>query len=147
MLRLDDIARSSDDIGALGIRDAEQRLQATQAAIAAPVLRQLDGRAREIAELLQLALEALEQGERVRRTTGKSRQHLAAIQSPHFACVGLHHALSQGDLAIAADRNVAVAPYRQNGGAVNTIRIVFHRSASTVGPNRSPFKPFRVAAA
>src|SRR5258706_13082378 len=61
MLRLDDIAGARDDISAVGIRHAEQRFQTPQAAIAAPVLGQLNGRAGQVAELLQLALEALEQ--------------------------------------------------------------------------------------
>src|ERR1700723_585005 len=146
MLRLDDIARSRDDVSALGIGDAEQGLQAPQAAIAAPVLCQLDGRAREIAEFLQLALEALEQRESICRSPGKSSQYLAVIEPPHFARIGLHHALSQGYLAAAPHRHAAIAPHGQNGRAVNTIRIMCHSSVSTVGPTRSPFKPFGVGA-
>src|ERR1700729_3019859 len=110
MLRLDHIARSRDHVSALGIGDAEQGLQAPQAAIAAPILCQLDGRTREIAEFFELALEALEQSESISRTAGKAGEHLAAIKPPHLACIGLHHALSQGDLAIAADRDAAIAP-------------------------------------
>jgi len=49
------------NIRAVGIRHAEQRFQTPQAAITAPVLGQFDGRAGQVAEFLQLALEALEQ--------------------------------------------------------------------------------------
>ena len=42
------------------IGHAQQGLEAAQAAVAAPVLGQLDGGAREIAEFLELALEPLE---------------------------------------------------------------------------------------
>ena len=118
MLRLDHIAGARDDIGAARVGDAQQGLEAPQAAVAAPVLGQFDRRTREVAEFLELALEALEQGEGIRGAAGKSGQHLAAVQAPHLARVGLHDALTEGHLAVAADRDAAVAPHRQYGGAV-----------------------------
>ena len=58
----------------------QQRLEAAQVAIAAPVLRELDRGAREVAELLELAFEALEQRERVGRAAGEPAEHLAIAE-------------------------------------------------------------------
>src|SRR5271154_7614722 len=60
MLRLDHIARARYDIRAFKVGDAQECLEPAQATVGAPVLGQLDCGARQIAEFLQLALEALE---------------------------------------------------------------------------------------
>jgi hypothetical protein len=142
MLRLDHIAGAGDDIHAVDVRHTEQCFQTPQAAVAAPVLGQFDRRAGQVAEFLQLALEALEQGKCVRRAAGKSGQHLAAVQAADLAGIGFHHALSQRDLAITADRNVAVPAHRQNGGAVNSLRVVIHRNLVPWGRSQ-PFQAVR----
>jgi hypothetical protein len=60
VLGLDHVAVARDDERVRGVGDAQQRLEAAQAAVGAPVLGQLDGGAHEVAVLLQFALDALE---------------------------------------------------------------------------------------
>ncbi len=100
------------------VTDQQQRLEAAQVAVGAPVLRELDGRAREVAELLELALEALEQREGVGRAAGETAEHLALVQLAHLAGVALHHGVAERHLAVAADGDDAVAPDAEDGGAV-----------------------------
>src|SRR5271155_2983351 len=78
VLGLDHIARARYHIQAGGIGNAQQSLEAAQAPIAPPVLRQLDRRPGEIAEFLELAFEALEQRESIRRAAGEPGEHFAA---------------------------------------------------------------------
>ncbi len=68
----------------------QQGLEAPQRAVGAPVFGELDRRTREVAVLLQLALEALEQRERIGRAAGESREHLVAVQAAHLAGIALH---------------------------------------------------------
>ncbi len=63
------------EVSAVGPR--QQRFELAQAALGTPVLGQLDRRAGQLAVLLQLGLEQLEQGEGVGGSTGKAGQHLA----------------------------------------------------------------------
>src|SRR5688500_11142771 len=46
---LDDLAVAADDEAVVPVDDDEHRLEAAQHAVAAPLLRELDGRAREVA--------------------------------------------------------------------------------------------------
>src|SRR6266446_5053675 len=72
-LGLEHIALAGDDQRALLVGDREHRLQAPQDAVGAPVLRELDRRAHQIAlVLVELALEALEERESVRRAAGEA---------------------------------------------------------------------------
>src|SRR5512134_2120599 len=88
-LRLDHVAVAGDDEGRLRVRDAEQRLEPAQRAIRPPVLGELDGGAREVAVLLELALEALEQREGIRGAAGEAREHLVVVEPPHLLRVAL----------------------------------------------------------
>ncbi len=110
----------------VGVRDAEQRLQPAQAAVGAPVLGQFDGGAGEVAEFFQFPLESFEQGEGVRGAAGKAGEHFPVVQAPHFAGIGLHHALAQGDLPVAAHRDPAVTPHGENRRAIDSLGIVIH---------------------
>ncbi len=118
VLRLDDIAVAGYDEQILRIADQQQGLQAAQVAVRPPVLGELDRRASQVAVLLQLALEALEQRERVGGAAGEAGYHLAVGQAPHFAGVGLHDGVAERDLAVTAERDRVVAAYRQDGGGM-----------------------------
>ena len=64
------------------VGDREHRLEPAQHAVGAPVLGQLDRRARQVAPvLLELGLEALEQRERVGRRAGEAGEHVAACRA------------------------------------------------------------------
>ena len=100
------------------VRDDQQRLEPAQHAVRAPVLGELDRGAREVAVLLELRLEALEQRERIGRAAREAREHLAVMQPAHLARVALHHLIAERDLAVAADRDAAVATHANDRRAV-----------------------------
>ena len=102
----------------LAVADQQERLEASKIAVTSPVLGELDGGAREVAELLELAFEAFEQGEGVGGSAGVTAQYLAIAERTHLARVALHHGVAEGDLSIAADGDGAVSPHGQDGGAV-----------------------------
>jgi hypothetical protein len=59
----------------------------------------------------QLAFETLEEGEGVGGGTGKTGEDLAVIQATHFFRIAFHHGIAQGNLAVAAHDDFAVATY------------------------------------
>ena len=77
-LGLEHVADARDrESGAL-VGDQQHRLEAAEIAVGAPVLRQLDAGAGELAGILfELRLEPLEQGEGVGGRAGKACDHLA----------------------------------------------------------------------
>ena len=72
--------------------------------------------------LVELGLEALEQGEGVGGAAGESGQDLFLIQPAHLACGGLDDDVAEGDLAVAAEGDFIAAADGENGGAA----ILFH---------------------
>ena len=104
----------------------QQRFEAPQRAVRAPVLGELDRGAREVAVLLQLALEALEQREGIRGAAGKSREHLVVVQAAHFAGIALHDGVADRDLAVAAHGHGAVAAHREDRRAVRVESGIAH---------------------
>jgi hypothetical protein len=85
--------------------------------------RELDGRAHQAGVLLQLGLEALEQGEGVGRGAGKAGQHLVMVELADLARAGLDDGVAQGDLAVAAQGHLPapvgqLAAHAEDGGAV-----------------------------
>ncbi len=118
VLGLDHVAVAGDDEQLLLVAHQQQRLEASQIAVAAPVLREVDGGARDVAELLELAFEALEQREGIRRAAGKAREHLVVVEAAHLAGVALHDGVAEGDLPVAAHGDRAVLADGQDGRAV-----------------------------
>ena len=96
----------------------QQRLEPPQRAVGAPVLGELDRGAREVAVLLELALEALEQREGIRRAAGKAREHLVVVQPAHLAGIALHDGVADRDLAVAAHGDRTAAAHREDRRAV-----------------------------
>ncbi len=77
----DQFARAGQDEAVLRVGDREERVQAAQDAIAAPVLGQLHCGARQVAGMaFELLLESLEEREGVGRGAGKSGDDLAALE-------------------------------------------------------------------
>ena len=97
------------------IGHGQQRLQPAQHPVAAPVLGQLDGGAREVAAiLLELALEAREQREGIRRRAGEARHHAIVVQLADLAGAGLDDRLPQRHLTVAADRHLATVAHAEH---------------------------------
>src|SRR5690606_16723766 len=101
-----------------------------QHAIGAPVLGELHRRPADVARVvLELAFEALEQGEGVGGGTREARQHGVVVHAPHLARVVLDHRVAHGDLAVGGHHHLVVAAHRDHGGGSN----VGH-GASSIGP-------------
>ena len=80
VLGLDHVAGAGDDERRLAVGHDEQRLEPAEQAVGAPVLRQLDRGAPQVAvHLLQLRLEALEQRERVGARAGEAGEHAVVV--------------------------------------------------------------------
>ncbi len=61
--------------------------------------------------LLQLAFEALEQGEGVGGGAGEAGQDLAVVEAADLLGVAFHHGVAEGNLAVAAHDDFAVAAH------------------------------------
>ena len=98
----------------------EQRLQPPQHPVRAPLLGQLHRGAREVAAvLLELGLEALEEGEGVGGGAGEAGQHLVVVHPAHLAGARLHDGLAHRDLAVARHRDPAAMADGDHGGGVD----------------------------
>src|SRR5688572_6396599 len=126
-LWLDHVAVAGDDEGGLLIRDAEERLEPPECAVGAPVLGELDRRTREVAVLLELALEALKEREGVGRAAREARENLVAVEPANLAGVALHDGVADRHLAVAAHRDEAAAAHREYRGAVRIEWGIAHR--------------------
>src|SRR5436190_7661688 len=118
MLGLDHVARARDEQRLALVGDDQERLEPAQHPVRAPVLRELDRGAREVAVLRELGLEILEKRERVRRAAREARDHPAVGEAADLARVALDDLLTQSDLAVAAERDAAVAPDADDRRAV-----------------------------
>ena len=76
--------------------------------------------------LLELLLELLEESESIGRSAGEARQQLSATQRADFLGIGFHDGLPNGHLSVASQRDLAVAPYREDCGRADTLELVFH---------------------
>jgi len=79
---LDHVAGAGEDQRALLVRDDQQRLEPAQEPVRAPVLGQLHrGACQVLVEILQFSFEPLEEGERVRRRAGETREDRAVAEA------------------------------------------------------------------
>src|SRR5712671_109980 len=139
---LDDVARSGDDEAMVTVGNREQGVEASQHAIAPPVLRELHGGALQIAGIaFQLFLELLEQRKRIGRCAGESGQQLAAVKRAHLLRIRLHHRLTDSDLTVTAECDLSVPANREDGSRPYTLEL--HRSKLTgwpaLGPPNAPW--------
>jgi hypothetical protein len=70
--------------------------------------------------LLQLGLEALEQGEGVGRGTREAGEDAVLVQAPDLARGGLDDDVAEGHLAVAAHGDAFAAAHGEDGGAVES---------------------------
>src|SRR5690606_20388224 len=118
-LRLQHVAVAGDDERGGRIRHAQHGFEVAQHAVGAPVLGQFHGGAHEVAlVLLQLALEALEQGERIRGAAREAGEDAVVVETPYLPRVALDDGLAQGHLAVAAHHDAAAAPHGKDGGSM-----------------------------
>ena len=73
--------------------------------------------------LVELRFEALEQRERVGGRTGKSREHAVAVEAAHLARGRLDDDAAERHLAVAAERDGAVAANGKNRGSVKGFHV------------------------
>src|SRR5690606_7779026 len=118
LLGLDHVPGARDQERVGSVRDAEQRLEPAQHPVGAPVLRELDRAARQVAVLVELLLEQLEQRECIGRAAGESGEHAAVAKATDLAGIAFHDLVAHRDLAVAPDRDAAVTAYTKNRRAV-----------------------------
>ena len=124
---LDHIAVPGHEKCGLGIRHDQQRFEMPQGAVLAPFLRQLDRGFRQISLMfLQLPFEPLEQGKRVRRRPGKTRQDFFVEKPPRFSRRVFHDVLAHGDLPVRRDHHFVVAAHAQYRCAMYRRKIPAH---------------------
>src|SRR6185503_19151875 len=96
--------------------------EAAQVTVGAPVLGDLDRCALQVAAVfLELALEALEQRERVSGAAGEAAEDLVVVEPAHLARVALDPDVAHRHLAVAAERDLAASANAKNGGAVELL--------------------------
>ena len=97
------------DVSRVG--DCQHRFEPAQDAVGAPVLRELDGRAHQIALMLvELGVEPLEQRERVGGGTREARENPIVMQPAHFFRALFDDDVAESDLAVAAHRDLRATP-------------------------------------
>ena len=110
----------------------QQRLEAAQDAVGAPVLGQLDGGARRLPLCCSsLLLELVEQREGVGGGAGEAGQHLAAVQAAHLAAPRF--------ITVWPRRHLAVAGHHRPCRAWRSARMVVLRNSAS-RRTRSPYE-------
>src|SRR5215472_17778055 len=88
-VRLDDVPCPAEDEGPLDVGHDQQRLEPPEEAVGAPVLPQLHAGPGEVGlVLLELRLEALEEGEGVGGAPGEASEDAAVTEPAHLSCGG-----------------------------------------------------------
>jgi len=104
----------------LDIGHDKHRLQPTQHPITAPLLGQLDGRARQVARIaFEFFFELLEQGEGIRHGAGKTGQHSPALERADLHGALLGDSVAHGDLTVSTNGDLPIAAHRKNGRRPN----------------------------
>src|SRR5438067_1261013 len=120
VVRLDELSVARDHEAVFAVGHGEQRLEPPQHTVAPPLLRQLDRGTGYVAGIaLELLLELLEEGERVRHGAGEARQQAAAAQEPDLLRVVLHYRIADGHLPVAAQSDFPVAADGEDGGGTD----------------------------
>src|SRR5690606_9281768 len=115
-------------------------LEAAQHAVSAPVFGELDGGTHEVALVFfELGLEAFLQGECVGCGAGKARQDSVVVEAADLAGRTLDDDVAERDLSVAADGDLIVAAYAQNGGCVK----LFHGSFLLKDSHGGGWLPFQ----
>ena len=122
------------------VGNREQSVKTPEHAIAAPVLRELDGGSLQVARIaFQLFLELLEQCKRIRRRAGESGEQLAAVKHAHLLRVRLHYRLTDSDLPVTAKGHLPIAAHREDGCRPHALEL--HRSKLTGWVALGAFNP------
>src|SRR5208283_2023865 len=104
-------------------RDQQQGFEMAQKFVGAPVFREFDGGAADVAViLLQLGLETAEQSESVGGRAGKSGENLVLIETANLLRPMLDDRFPERDLAVASHDNLVVAADAEDGGGADSAR-------------------------
>src|SRR5260370_10280934 len=119
-VRLDHVAGAADQKSEIRVRDEQQRFKMAQGLVGAPLFGQLDGGASQIAVvLLQLALKAREERQRIGRRTGKAGENLVVVKATDLFRRVLDHTFAQSDLAISSHDHSSAPTHADHGGRAN----------------------------
>src|SRR5205823_11220277 len=105
-VRFEHVAGTGEYERHLGVGDDHHGLKPAKVAVCTPVLGEFDRRPGELARiLLEFGFKALEQGKRVRGRAREPADDVALAKPPDLPGIGLDDGLSDGDLAVAPDRD------------------------------------------
>src|SRR4029453_4797379 len=114
----DDVARPRDDERVLAVGHRQECLQPPQDTIGAPVLGQLHRRPRQVTPmLLELRLEAGEEGERVGGGSGEAGHHAVLVELADLPRSGFDDGGAERDLPVAGDRHLTPVTDRDDRGS------------------------------
>ena len=106
----DHVTVAGDDQRRVFVGDREHGFEAAEGAVGAPFFGEFDGSTNQVTLMfLKLAFETFEEGEGVSGGPGKTGDNLAVLQAANFLRVAFHHGIAQGNLAVAAHDDFAVA--------------------------------------
>ena len=112
----DDVARPREEERRLRVGDDEERLELPERLLRPPVGRQLDGGALELSvELLELPLEAGEEGDGVGRRAGEAGEDLPVEEPADLRGAVLDDGRPHRHLPVAPERDASVPPDAEDG--------------------------------
>ena len=124
------------------VDDDQHRLEPAQRAIGAPVLRELDRRALEVAAiLLELRFEAREQRKRIGRRPGEARKNLVVVQPPDFLRALLDDRIAEGYLAVTRQHGPVAVPQGKNRRGMDHYFAVYPRAEEGSTDASAPCQP------
>mmetsp|Transcript_26485 Transcript_26485/g.67152 ORF Transcript_26485/g.67152 Transcript_26485/m.67152 type:complete len:374 (+) Transcript_26485:311-1432(+) len=147
VLWLDHVACPGEHQRDFGVGDDHDGLQSAQVLVGPPGLCHLDAGAQRLWVLLQLALEALEERERVGRAAREAHDHVV-LEPSHLARVALHHGGAERDLTVRDHEDLVVladAEHRRGAGERRHAQL---RPREPAEPEASPEQcghPFLIA--
>ena len=120
---LDHVARAGEQERATAVNHHQERLQAAQDAVGAPLLGQLDRRPLQVAAvLLELGLERAKRARASAAEPAKPARTWPSCMRRIFGLV-LHHGLAEGHLAVAGEGAAAAVADGEDGGLVERVAV------------------------
>src|ERR1019366_3762496 len=117
---LDHISLAAQQERSFLIGNQQQRFQMAEKFVGAPVFREFDSRAADVAViLLQLGLETAEQRESVGGRAGKSGKNLVLIEAANLLSSMLDDGFTERDLSVASHDHLVVAANAEDGGGAD----------------------------
>lgn len=121
LIRGDQVTCSGEDEGVAFIGDEQEGFEVAQGAISAPLFREFDGGAFEVAvELFEFSFEASEKGEGIGGGAGEAGQDTIVVEAADLTGAALHDGIAHGDLAIGGHDDAACAADEEHSSTMGS---------------------------